>query len=81
MVALSEEDSREALHLKLIEESGELQDASDESRLEELADVYEVVSALARAYGHSLEDVVTAAASKRHERGGFDSGTWMSLTP
>lgn len=45
VVVLSEEDSREALHLKLIEEAGELRDASDESRLEELAEVSVSVAA------------------------------------
>lgn len=77
VVVLSEEDLSEALHLKLAEEAQELRDAAEEARLEELADVYEVVCALAAAYGQRLEDVVATAERKRQERGGFKDRLWM----
>ncbi|MGW4482128.1 nucleoside triphosphate pyrophosphohydrolase [Rhodococcus triatomae] len=68
----------EALHAKLLEEAGELRDAdSDEHALEEAADVFEVLTALAACYGFSIGDVQQAASSKRRERGGFSDRTWL----
>lgn len=45
---------------------------SDGRRLEELADVYEVVRALALYDGRSMKDVEAAADKKREERGAFE---------
>jgi predicted house-cleaning noncanonical NTP pyrophosphatase (MazG superfamily) len=61
-----------ALRAKLIEEAEEAQAASDGQLRSELADVLEVLQALAAAQGLSWEDVVAEAARKRDERGGFD---------
>jgi predicted house-cleaning noncanonical NTP pyrophosphatase (MazG superfamily) len=61
-----------ALRAKLIEEAEEAQAASDGQLRLELADVLEVLQALAAAQGLSWEDVVAEAARKRDERGGFD---------
>lgn len=76
-VTLGTEDFRQALHLKLIEEAEELREAPDDSRLEELADLYEVLIALALAYGQTLPDVIQTADRKRRDRGGFVDRTWM----
>ena len=61
-----------ALRAKLMEEAGEAQAAPDAQLRSELADVLEVLRALAAARGMSWEDVVAEAARKRDERGGFD---------
>ena len=66
-----------ALRAKLIEEAEEARAASDRQLRSELADVLEVLRALAVAYGMSWEDVVAEAARKRDERGGFDQRIFL----
>ncbi|MBY9076048.1 nucleoside triphosphate pyrophosphohydrolase [Nocardioides sp. WL0053] len=66
-----------ALLAKVVEEAEELRDTTPEGRLEEAADVYEVLLALARHLGLSLEDVARRAELKRAERGGFDRRVWL----
>jgi predicted house-cleaning noncanonical NTP pyrophosphatase (MazG superfamily) len=66
-----------ALRAKLIEEAEEARAASDRQLRSELADVLEVLRALAAAYGMSWEDVVAEAARKRDERGGFDQRIFL----
>ncbi len=61
-----------ALRAKLVEEAEEAQAAPDGQLRSELADVLEVLQALAAAHGMSWEDVVVEATRKRMERGGFD---------
>lgn len=75
---LSAEDYREALHLKLAEEAHELREAPASTRLEELTDVFEVVNAMATAYGFTLDNVAARAHLKREDRGGFEERIWMS---
>ncbi len=60
-----------ALRAKLVEEAEEAQTASGRQLRSELADVLEILQALAAAHGMSWEDVVAEAARKRDERGGF----------
>ena len=66
-----------ALRAKLIEEAEEAQAASDGQLRSELADVLEVLQALAAAQGLSWEDVIAEAARKRDERGGFDQRIFL----
>jgi predicted house-cleaning noncanonical NTP pyrophosphatase (MazG superfamily) len=61
-----------ALRAKLVEEAEEAQAAPDGQLRSDLADVLEVLRALAAAHDMSWEDVVAEAARKRDERGGFD---------
>lgn len=72
---LSPEEHVTELRKKLLEECAEyLLDPS----LGELADIYEVVWALAVCdLGVSLEDVERVATKKRGERGGFTEGLGM----
>jgi predicted house-cleaning noncanonical NTP pyrophosphatase (MazG superfamily) len=58
---------------KLLEEAAEVI-RSDES-LEELADVLEVVIALATFHGQSLDALLATASAKRSRLGGFTTGT------
>lgn len=62
-----------ALGEKLVEEAREAQLARPDEIAGELADVLEVVHALAGAHGLSLQDVDAARLAKRAERGGFDA--------
>src|SRR6478609_6567575 len=61
-----------ALRSKLVEEAQEAEAASDEQLVSELADVLEVLKALAQAHGMKWDDIEVQAARKRAERGGFD---------
>ncbi len=64
-----------ALRDKLQEECGEfLRADTPVQRCEELADVLEVIRALAVADGYTMDDVVAAAATKRNKKGGFAEG-------
>jgi len=66
-----------ALRAKLVEEAEEAQEAPDGQLRPELADVLEVLQALATAHGMSWEDVVAEATLKRDERGGFDQRIFL----
>jgi predicted house-cleaning noncanonical NTP pyrophosphatase (MazG superfamily) len=66
-----------ALRAKLVEEAEEAQAAPDGRLRSELADVLEVLRALATARGMSWEDIVAEAARKRTERGGFDQRIFL----
>lgn len=66
---------------KLIEEAMEVRGAEGiEQKTLELADVYEVVRALAKAEKISLEDVVANADRKKERSGGFDGGLVLLQT-
>lgn len=59
----------QALDTKLMEEFGEFREHRD---VEELADMLEVLFAMAKAHGYSWIDVASAHREKREKRGGFD---------
>ncbi|MCX5528985.1 nucleoside triphosphate pyrophosphohydrolase [Streptomyces sp. NBC_00006] len=67
------------LRMKLAEECVEAIDASLDGLLEELADVLEVVHALAGLHGHSLAELEQARAAKATTRGGFKQGFVLEL--
>ena len=66
-----------ALRAKLLEEAHEAQAAADGQLASELADVLEVLKALAAAHGMGWEEVVSEARRKRGERGGFDQRIFL----
>ena len=66
-----------ALRIKLLEEACEAQEAPDGRLASELADVLEVLNALAAAYDMSWDEVVSEADRKRAERGGFDDRIFL----
>jgi len=66
-----------ALRAKLLEEAEEAQAAPDRQLRSELADVLEVLRALATAHGMNWADVEAEAARKRDERGGFDERIFL----
>jgi predicted house-cleaning noncanonical NTP pyrophosphatase (MazG superfamily) len=69
-----------ALRAKLMEEAGESQVAPDGQLRSELADVLEVLQALAAAHGMSWEDVAAEVARKRGERAGSTSGSFSNTS-
>ena len=68
---MDEEQYRQALRAKLVEEALEVQAASPGQLPTELADVLEVLDALLAAYNLDLATVQTLQHSRRQERGGF----------
>lgn len=66
-----------SLFEKLIEESHELQEAAPSRRLEEAADVWEVLTTLVDVLGLSMRDVELQAHEKRTQRGGFNERIWL----
>ena len=73
---LQREERRAALLAKLVEEAAEAAGA-DDGLAEELADVLEVVRALAATLGLSLAQVGELADTKKATRGGFEGGTFL----
>jgi predicted house-cleaning noncanonical NTP pyrophosphatase (MazG superfamily) len=71
----------EALFSKLDEEAQELRAANHADQLEELADLFEVLQALADRFGTTMSEVQRVAARKRNERGGFALGVWLVGPP
>ena len=53
--------------------------ASPAEQGEELADVLEVLKAIASELGQPWDEIETTAAEKRAERGGFEAGIWLEL--
>jgi len=64
----SDTEYQEKLLLKLQEEVGEFVEAQNQ---EEMADVFEVITALLESSGWSLEDIVAVQQEKREKRGSF----------
>jgi predicted house-cleaning noncanonical NTP pyrophosphatase (MazG superfamily) len=69
---LEDEEYLKELRKKAFEELEEYMNASDdETALEELADVLEIIHALAECHGSSIERVEQIRAEKAEKRGGF----------
>ena len=71
---LSDEQYLEELHKKLLEEAGEFIEADN---LEELADLMEVVYAIAKVKKINLEEVEQIRLKKREKRGGFEDRIYL----
>ena len=74
---LAVDERRAALIAKLLEEATEAAGAEGAQLAEELADVLEVVRALAAELHLSLSEVTELADRKKSERGGFDDGLYL----
>ena len=74
---LAETEYKKALEDKFYEEYQEVVEASGDERCEELADVVEVIRALAKLENRSLEDIIKLADEKRAKRGGFDDRVFL----
>lgn len=75
---LSEEEFKKQIRLKLLADAGEARVATTRDELvKELADVLEIVEAIAAVEGVPLDDVRRAQAARRFERGGFEGRTYL----
>ncbi len=78
---LTTEEYAKVLRTKLIEEASELDRAlTTKDMQEEIADVLEVIEAIAAFSGLSLEDIRAIQKSKREERGGFSKRIFLVAT-
>ncbi len=69
---LNDDEFKLYLEKKLLEEVKEVIDGSKENKLEELADLYEVLITYARIYKINLEDIINQAKEKNNLRGSFN---------
>ncbi len=75
---LSGNELREALKDKLIEETHEILDATNNQEIiAELADVLEVIDGLCNAYEISIKEIQEIKEKKYRERGGFNKGLYI----
>ena len=74
---LSDAEYKEELEKKLHEEYLEVLEAAGDSRIEELADMLEVMEALASAENKTLEDVLGVKAKKQEKRGAFKDKIYL----
>lgn len=66
------------LEKKLLEEYNEVLVASNsEERIEELADMLEVMRSLAKLENKDLDDIIKVADSKKEKRGGFSNKIFL----
>jgi len=75
---LSDEEYKIELEKKLLEEYNEvLETTTSEDRIEELADMLEIIIALASLENKTFDDVVEVAKVKRLKRGGFSKKIYL----
>ena len=74
---LSEEEYKKELEKKLHEEYQEVLNASGDDRIEELADMLEVMISLAGLENKELNDIIDTAHVKRMKRGGFEKRIYL----
>lgn len=65
------------LEKKLNEEYHEVLEASGEDRIEELADMFEIMRALAKLENKTLQDVIACADRKSEKRGAFEEKIFL----
>ena len=68
---LNDAEYKEALEKKLYEEYKEVLEANESDRVEELADMLEVIKSLASLENKSLDDVISLMNSKSEKRVSF----------
>ncbi|MRH41587.1 phosphoribosyl-ATP pyrophosphohydrolase [Aquibacillus halophilus] len=75
---LSNEEYRDSLYRKLVEEVEELISTDSSSEVvEEAADVIEVIEALIKLNGSTIQEVEQVKADKKDRRGGFDKRIFL----
>lgn len=78
---LEEEEYRKELYKKLLEEGEEVvSSTTSHETLEELADVLEVLRAIAALEGKELDDVILLADQKTKKRGAFRKKIFLEKT-
>ena len=78
---LEDDEYKLELYKKLMEEANEVINSknSDET-IEELADVFEILKAIAKLNDKNFDDVIEMANNKRVKRGGFEERIFLERT-
>jgi len=74
---LDNDEYKIELERKLLEEYNEVLESSGDDRMEELADMLEVMISIAELENKSLEDVINVCEEKRKKRGGFKKKLYL----
>ncbi len=74
---LDDKEYKEELEKKLNEEYQEVLEASGKDRVEELADMVEIINALANLENSTLEEVIEIAKEKALKRGAFKDKVYL----
>ena len=74
---LSDGEFKSELEKKLFEEYNEVLEAQGKDRIEELADMLEILKALAELAGASLKQVIQVAEEKTKKRGAFKEKIYL----
>lgn len=74
---LEYDEYKKALEDKLYEEYQEVLESSDKDRIEELADMLEVMISLAKIENSSLEEIIEIMNNKKSKRGGFEKKIFL----
>ena len=74
---LSDEEYKKELEKKLYEEYQEVLNATGKDRIEELADMLEIMKYLAKLENATLDDVLAIANAKSSKRGAFDKKIFL----
>lgn len=69
---MNDEEFRQALLVKLVEEAEEVADAEHGDMVKEIADLYEVIDALLIAFNLDIDAVLATQKKRCEERGGFE---------
>ena len=77
---LNDDDYKIELEKKLYEEYQEVIEASGNDRIEELADMLEIIRSLAKLENKTLDDVMEVAKVKCLKRGGFEEKIFLEKT-
>lgn len=81
MRILEDDEYKLELERKLYEEYNEVINSKTENeKIEELADMLEVMISLANIYGKTLNDIIDVAEKKKEKRGGFDKKIYLEET-
>ena len=71
------DEYKKELENKLYEEYQEVLNSSKDDRIEELADMLEIIKALANLENKTLNDVILAMEQKSKKRGAFDEKIYL----
>ena len=74
---LNDEEFKTELEKKLLEEYNEVMNATGMDRLEELADMLEVMKHLAKLENATLKDILKISEKKNEKRGSFEQKIFL----
>ena len=77
---LDKKEFKAELEKKLFEEYNEVLESAGNERVEELADMLEIIKALAEVEGLSIERVLSVAEEKAKKRGAFEKRIFLEKT-